>query len=86
MNHYYSGSEPNGAYRRFCGNHIDTANVAKQAGVGTVVLTHMTEQIDQPGLREKIVSEMSEIYAGHIIWGEDRMEIPIRCGQLGRID
>ncbi len=86
MNHYYSGSEPNAAYRRFCGNHIDTAHVAKQAGVGTVVLTHMTEQIDEPGLREKIISEMSEIFAGRIIWGEDRMEIPINPGDLGRID
>ena len=86
MNHYYSGSEPNEAYRRFCGNHIDTAHVAKQAGVGSVVLTHMTEQIDAPGLREKIIAEMSAIYGGTIIWGEDRMQIPIKQDQLGRID
>jgi ribonuclease BN (tRNA processing enzyme) len=86
MNHYYSGSEPNEAYRRFCGNHIDTANVASQAGVGTVVLTHMTEQIDQPGLREKIVAEMAGIFTGSIIWGEDLMEVPVGQRKLGRID
>ncbi|MFY0613669.1 MAG: MBL fold metallo-hydrolase [Hyphomicrobiaceae bacterium] len=86
MNHYYSGSEPNEAYRRFCGNHIDTAHVAQQAGVGTVVLTHMTEQIDHPGLREKIIAEMSAIFKGGIIWGEDGMAIPMERGQLGRID
>lgn len=86
MNHYYSGSEPNEAYRRFCGNHIDTAHVAQQAGVGTVVLTHMTEQIDHPGLREKIIAEMSAIFKGGIIWGEDGMVIPMERGQLGRID
>ncbi|MGI9476375.1 MAG: MBL fold metallo-hydrolase [Hyphomicrobiaceae bacterium] len=86
MNHYYSGSEPNEAYRRFCGNHIDTAHVAQQAGVGAVVLTHMTDQIDHPGLREKIIAEMSEIFKGTIIWGEDGMEVPIKGGALGRID
>ena len=86
MNHYFSGTEPNDAYRRFCGNHIDTATVAQRAGVGTVVLTHMTEQIDHPGVREKIIIEMSEIFKGTIIWGEDLMEIPIRQTRLGRID
>jgi len=86
MNHYFSGTEPNEAYRRFCGNHIDTANVARQAGVGTVVLTHMTEQIDHPGVREQIIGEMAAIFSGTIIWGEDLMEIPIRQHKLGRID
>jgi len=86
MNHYFSGTEPNAAYRRFCGNHIDTAKVASQAGVGAVVLTHMTEQIDNPGTREQIIAEMSEVFSGTIIWGEDLMEIPLKQTKLGRID
>lgn len=86
MNHYYSGSEPNAAYRRFCGNHIDTATVARDAGVACVVLTHITAQIDKPGLRERIVQEMAEIYKGTVIWGEDLMEIPVGQAALGRID
>ena len=86
MNHYFSGTEPNEAYRRFCGNHVDTATVAKQAGVGTVVLTHITEQIDHPGMREQIIAEMSDIFSGSIIWGEDLAEIPITPRRPGRID
>lgn len=86
MNHYFSGTEPNPAYRRFCGNHLDTAQVAANAGVGTVVLTHMTEQIDHPGVRERIIADMAGIYDGSIIWGEDLMEIPIKPHSLGRID
>ena len=86
MNHYFSGTEPNAAYRRFCGNHIDTAHVASDAGVGTVVLTHMTEQIDHPGVRERIIAEMSAIFSGTIIWGEDLMEVPLKPNNLGRID
>ena len=86
MNHFFSGTEPSEAYRRSCGNHVDTAQVAKEAGVGAVVLTHMTEQIDQPRVRERIIGEMSDIYDGDIIWGEDLLEIPIKAPSLLRID
>lgn len=86
MNHFFSGTEPGDVYRRSCGNHIDTAQVAKEAGVGTVVLTHMTDQIDQVRVREQIIREMSKIYDGHIIWGEDLMDVPIAPAPLLRID
>lgn len=86
MNHYFSGTEPTKIYRAVCGNHIDTAHVAKKAGVKTLVLTHMLEQIDQPGVREKIVNEISKIYDGNIIWGEDLMEIPIKGPKLFRME
>ncbi|MEM8975153.1 MAG: MBL fold metallo-hydrolase [Pseudomonadota bacterium] len=86
MNHFFSGTEPSEVYRRACGNHIDTAQVAKEAGVGTVVLTHVTEQIDQVRVREQIIREMSEIYDGHIIWGEDLMDVPITPPAMLRID
>ncbi|MGI9423946.1 MAG: MBL fold metallo-hydrolase [Hyphomicrobiaceae bacterium] len=86
MNHFFSGTEPSEAYRRSCGNHIDTAQVAKEAGVGTVVLTHITEQIDQVRVRERIIREMAGIFSGHIIWGEDLMEIPIEPPPMLRID
>ena len=86
MNHFFSGTEPGETYRRSCGNHIDTAQVAQQAGVGTVVLTHMTDQIDQVRVREQIIREMSKIFDGHIIWGEDLMEIPLAPPPMLRID
>lgn len=85
MCHYYSGTEPSEAYRLGCGNHIDTAHVARNAGVKTLVLTHQLEQIDRPGIREQIVVEMSKIYDGVIIWGQDLMEIPLEDVKLGKM-
>jgi len=86
MNHYFSGTEPTEIYRLVCGNHRDTAEVARKAGVKTLVLTHMLEQIDQPGIREQIIKEVREIYDGNLIWGEDLMEIPIRGPRMFRME
>ncbi len=86
MNHYRSGTEPTKIYRAVCGNHIDTAKVAKKAGVKTLVLSHFLEQIDQPGVREEILREMMQIFDGNIIWGEDLMEIPIKGPEMAQMD
>ena len=34
--------------------------------------------MDAQGVRERCVAEMSQVYGGRIIWGEDLMEIPLR--------
>lgn len=86
MTHFMTGTEPSADYRRVCGNHLDTAEVAHRAGVGTLVLTHMLEQIDQPGIRERIIAEMSRIFGGAIVWGEDLLEIPLGGPRLARLD
>jgi len=86
MNHYLSGTEPTELYRQVCGNHIDTAHVAREAGVNTLVLTHMLNQIDQPGIRENIIREISQIFEGNIIWGEDLMQIPISSPKTAVMD
>jgi hypothetical protein len=78
MVHFMSGTEPTDIYRQVCGNPIDTATIAEEAGVGTLVISHVLEQIDQPGIREQILREMMNIYGGNIIWGEDLMEIPLK--------
>jgi ribonuclease BN (tRNA processing enzyme) len=86
MNHYFTGTEPTQIYRKVCGNHVDTAQVAKQSGVKMVVLTHMLEQIDQPGVRERIVREMATIFDGDIVIGEDLLEIPIGGARLAKME
>ncbi len=86
MNHYRTGTEPTAIYRAVCGNHIDTAEVAKRAGVKTLVLTHFLEQIDQPGVREEILREMMQIFDGNIIWGEDLMEIPVDGPHMAKME
>jgi ribonuclease Z len=86
MNHYKSGTEPTEIYRLVCGNPLDTAEVARQAGAKLLVLTHMLEQIDQPGVREDILKQMAKIYDGPIIWGDDLMEIPVKGPKLGKME
>lgn len=86
MCHYFTGTEPTAIYREVCGNHIDTAEVAKRAGVRTLVLTHMLEQIDRPGIRERIIAEMSDIFRGTIIWGEDLLEVPLDGAELAKME
>jgi hypothetical protein len=46
--------------------------------VKTIVLTHVTEQIDQPGVRERVLREMGAVFKGNLVFGEDLMEIPVR--------
>jgi ribonuclease BN (tRNA processing enzyme) len=77
MNHHFSGTEPSAAYRAACGNHVDNAALAQKAGVKTLVLTHALPQIDQPGIREQIVHEIQNVFAGRVIWGQDLMRLSL---------
>ena len=86
MNHYFSGTEPSEAFRSATGNHRDNAEIAKRAGAKTIVLTHLTDQIDQPTVREQIVHEIQQIYSGKVIWGEDLMRLGLTGKALGGIE
>jgi ribonuclease Z len=86
MNHYFSGTEPSPAYRGATGNHRDNALIAKRAGVKTLVLTHLTAQIDIPGIREQIVHEIREVFDGKVIWGEDLMKLGISGAKVSTIE
>lgn len=85
MNNHFSGTEPSLAYRRASGNHEDTAETARRAGVKAVVLTHLLVQIDQPGVREEIIHEIRKRYDGTVIWGEDLMELSLDASGLTHI-
>jgi hypothetical protein len=54
--------------------------------VKTLVLTHLLAQIDQPAIRERIVHEIQQDYDGRVIWGEDRMRIPVRAADVSSIE
>lgn len=75
MCHYLTGTSPSKAFSESVMGHMELAQLAAKAGVKTLVLTHLTEQIDQPGIRERVVAEMSGVYHGHIVLGEDLMEL-----------
>ena len=86
MTHLEAGTEPTADFRARCGAHTDVAEVARRAGVRTLVTTHMLEHIDRPGIRERLIREMAEIFDGTIIWGRDLMEVPLRTERSTRID
>jgi len=77
MNHHFTGTEPSESYRKACGNHRDNALVAKRAGVRTLVLTHVLDEIAQPAVRERILSEIRQDFDGEVIWGEDLMRLTV---------
>ncbi len=77
MAHFESGTEPSAAYRAGCGGHMDVAEVARRAGVKTLVMSHVLEHIDRPGTRERLINEAAEVFKGEIIWAEDLMRIMV---------
>ncbi len=85
MCQYLSGTELGPEFAQSCMGHIELARLAQKANVKTVVVTHVTEQIDQPGVRERLVREMAEVYQGNIIFGEDLMEIPVQGPQAAKL-
>ncbi len=86
MNHYFSGTEPSTAYRSATGNHRDCATMAQRAGAKVLVLTHLLDQIDQPTIREQIVHEIQQEFAGKVIWGEDLMRLSLSGTRVGGIE
>ena len=77
MNHHFSGTEPSAAFRAACGNHEDNAIAARDAGVKTLVLTHLTSEIDTPEKKDEILRQIAKVYNGKVIWAEDLMTIDI---------
>ena len=49
-------------------------------------MSHVTEQMDVPGVRERLIREMSAVYAGNLFFGEDLMEIPVGAPAPAKLD
>ncbi len=77
MCHYLSGTELNHDFARTCMGHRELATLGRDANVKNLVISHVTEQMDVAGVRERIIREMGEIYSGNLFFGEDLMTIPI---------
>lgn len=77
MTHYLSGTELSPEMARTCGGHLEVAAAGQQAGVKNLVVSHTTEQMDAPGMKERVIREMAEIYKGNLFFGEDLMEVPV---------
>jgi ribonuclease Z len=77
MCQYRSGSPVSAGFADSCMGHMELAHLAADAKVHTLIATHIAEQFDIPEVRAQVVAEMSSIYRGNLMFGEDLMEIPI---------
>ena len=66
--------------------HLDVARIGRDAGAKNLVLTHMARQMDVPGVPERVIKEVSEVYPGNVFWGEDLMEIPVEVPRPAKLD
>ena len=60
-----------------CSGHLDAARTARDADVNTLVLVHLTEQVEAVGVRERLLQEVGQIFEGNTIFGEDLTRVPV---------
>ena len=56
----------------FCGT-LDAAQIAARANFQRLVVTHQGPNLARPGSREKAIADMSAIFKGELIFGEEFM-------------
>jgi ribonuclease Z len=77
MCHFISGTALSPEMNKLNMGHLELARLGHAAGVRNLVISHVTEQMDVPGVRERLIHEMSAIYSGNLFFGEDLMQIPV---------
>ena len=85
MCHYISGTQLNESFAASCMGHMELAELAAEAGVRNLVVSHVTEQFDKPGIRERVIAQMSAVYKGNIYFGEDLLEVPLDAPHLDKL-
>ena len=86
MCHYLSGTALSKTFAAFTMGHREAAELARAARSKSLVLSHVTTQIDQPGVRERVLRDVCEIYQGNVYFGEDLMEIPFTAPAAAKLD
>jgi ribonuclease BN (tRNA processing enzyme) len=86
MCHFLSGTALSAEMAKRNMGHLELAQLGKDAGVRNLVVSHVSEQMDVPGIRERIVREMAEVFPGNLFFGEDLMEIPVNGPVPGKLD
>ena len=86
MCHFISGTALNAEFEKRNGGHLEIARLAQAAGVRNLVASHITEQMDVPGVKERLIKEMTAIYPGNLFFGEDLMEIPVHGPAPRKLD
>ena len=86
MCHFISGTALNAEFDKRNGGHLEVARLAQAAGVKNLVASHITEQMDVPGVRERLIREMADVFKGNLFFGEDLMEIPVGAPGPKKLD
>ena len=86
MCHFISGTALSPEMDKHNMGHLELARLGHAAGVRNLVVSHVTEQMDVPGVRERLIREMSALYAGNLFFGEDLMEIPVGVPAPAKLD
>lgn len=86
MCHFISGTALSPEMNKLNMGHLELARLGKAAEVRNLVISHVTEQMDVPGVRERLVAEMSAIYPGNLFFGEDLMQIPVGAPAPARLE
>ena len=77
MCHYISGTEFHEEFARRNTGHLELARLGRDANVRNLVASHITEQMDVPGVKERLIREMTAVYPGNLFFAEDLMQIPV---------
>ena len=54
----------------------DAARIAEEAGVKKLVLVHQGFDLDSGESRERALTDITRIYQGIVVWGQELMEVP----------
>ncbi|MGH8636845.1 MAG: MBL fold metallo-hydrolase, partial [Burkholderiales bacterium] len=86
MCHFISGTALNREFEKRNMGHLDLARLGQNANVRNLVASHITEQMDVPGVKERLIKDMTAIYSGNLFFGEDLMEIPVHAPAPRKLD
>lgn len=86
MCHYLSGTAPSKTFAAFAAGHMEVAEAAAEANAKSIVISHVAEQFDKPGLRERVIADISRVYSGNIFFGSDGMQIPVDGPTVNKLD
>ncbi len=77
MCHFVNGVIDDERLTSCCSGHLDAATTARDAGAKTLVLVHLTEMMETPGIRERLLAEVAGVFSGQVIFAQDLLEIPL---------
>ena len=86
MCHFISGTALNAEFDKRNMGHLELARLGEEAKARNLVASHITEQMDVPGVKERLIREMSQVYGGNLFFGEDLMKIPVRGPAPAKLD